>query len=430
MISRFVYAFATIGSAAILAACAQSYSPSPSSLAVPPGVRVASPGSVTEKVVYSFAGGKDGSFPQGAPILINGTLYGTTVPGGGAGCAFVHGCGTVYAIDASGSERVLHAFKSGADGEAPNGSLLLFHTNLYGTTVLGGNAGCKNGRVKGCGTIFEIGTAGSERVLYRFPGKKFGARPNAGLTLLGDALYGEAAAGGAGTCYYGDIAGCGTIFKLQSPSKPQTIFTFLGGKNGGSPNGGLVVSDDAVYGVTSAGGGKACLSSYGCGTAFRVNASGGMGTLHRFGRSVHAGASPESAMIKMGDEFYGTTFSGGSYDCALTGSFIGCGTIFALSSSGTYRQIYSFPGGGGGAYPNGLIVVDGILYGTAGDSTSTCGIFFSITPNGDETILYHFQGGSDGCGPTSSLHYVRETFYGTTGLGGAHGDGTVFAITL
>lgn len=423
MMSRCVYGLCAIATA-LLAGCAQSSSPS---FGVPSGPGVSAPSAVTEKVVYSFAGGKDGSFPQGAPVFVGSMLYGTTVLGGDAGCAYVHGCGTVYAIDSSGNELVLHAFRSGSDGEAPNGPLLSLHGNLYGTTVLGGNAACKTGHVEGCGTIFEIRANGATRILYRFPGGKGGAQPASGLISYRNELYGEAAAGGSGNCDYGDISGCGVLFKLQPFQKPQILFAFAGGKGGGSPHGGLTMLAGNLYGTGTSGGGAACLSSSGCGTAFRVTSGGTLTTLHAFGRSVHAAALPASGLVRLNDDFYGTTSVGGAHDCALTGSFIGCGTIFRLSPSGSFRQLYSFTGTDG-SYPNGLIAVHGTLYGTA-ESNYSCGFIFSMSPGGRVTALYAFEGGSDGCGPTSALTYRNGTFYGTTGSGGAHGHGTVFAFT-
>jgi uncharacterized repeat protein (TIGR03803 family) len=77
-----------------------------------------------------------------------GNLYGTTTIGG-TGFA-----GTVFKIDPSGNETVLHSF-SGADGETPTGGLVLDSAgNLYGTTRNGGGSrACASG---GCGVIFKI----------------------------------------------------------------------------------------------------------------------------------------------------------------------------------------------------------------------------------------------------------------------------------
>jgi len=53
----------------------------------------------TEKVLHSFAGGSDGSYPQaGVAIDSQGHLYGTTSEGGTGTACGSYGCGTVYEI--------------------------------------------------------------------------------------------------------------------------------------------------------------------------------------------------------------------------------------------------------------------------------------------------------------------------------------------
>jgi uncharacterized repeat protein (TIGR03803 family) len=50
-----------------------------------------------EKVLYSFAGGSDGTEPFAGLIDVKGTVYGTTGYGGSRGCDKA-GCGTVFAF--------------------------------------------------------------------------------------------------------------------------------------------------------------------------------------------------------------------------------------------------------------------------------------------------------------------------------------------
>jgi uncharacterized repeat protein (TIGR03803 family) len=68
----------------------------------------------SEKLPYSFAGGTDGEIPEAAPISNGGEFYGTTALGGNGGCAPIQGCGTVYKVDASGKESILHVSRVGA----------------------------------------------------------------------------------------------------------------------------------------------------------------------------------------------------------------------------------------------------------------------------------------------------------------------------
>jgi uncharacterized repeat protein (TIGR03803 family) len=211
----------------------------------------------------------------------------------------------------------------------------------------------------------------------------------------------------------------------------DVLFTFEGSPRGGTPAGGLLSYKDALFGTTEAGGHTACLFSYGCGTAFSMTSSGKLSILYGFGRTLHDGALPESGLTVLNGVLYGTTFSGGTDDCALTGSFLGCGTAFQMTPSGQVKIIYDFTGEADGAYPNGLIAVGGNLYGTTqGNGAYRCGTVFELAPSGRETTLYSFRGDQDGCGPASGLSDVDGTLYGTTEGGGAHGSGTVYALTL
>ncbi|MBV8532037.1 MAG: hypothetical protein JO104_12035, partial [Candidatus Eremiobacteraeota bacterium] len=90
-------------------------------------------------VVYRFAGGPhDGASPTVGLIDVKGTLYGTT-SFGGPGCAYGLGCGTVFSLSTAGSEKVLHRFRGGrSDGKYPEAALIDVKGTLYGTTSYGG----------------------------------------------------------------------------------------------------------------------------------------------------------------------------------------------------------------------------------------------------------------------------------------------------
>lgn len=155
-------------------------------------------------MLYSFQCGSDGADPTSGLIDVNGTLYGTTENGGGSGCqtASLSGCGTVYSVTTSGSEKVLYRFSGGSDGHYPNASLTEMNGTLYGTTSGGGSAGD--------GTVFSIGPSGSEQVVRSFAGSD-GAHPFADLIAVNNVLYGTTVGGGLKSgCY----KGCGTVFAL------------------------------------------------------------------------------------------------------------------------------------------------------------------------------------------------------------------------
>lgn len=85
----------------------------------------------------------------------SGNVYGTTASGGR------FDKGTVYRLAPDGTKTILHSFTGGPrDGATPVGNLVLDNAgHVYGTTREGG--------IAGCGTVFEISSAG-ERILHSF----------------------------------------------------------------------------------------------------------------------------------------------------------------------------------------------------------------------------------------------------------------------
>ena len=138
----------------------------------------------TFKVLYTFQGSSDGGEPYAGLVRDSaGNLYGTAISSG----AF--GWGVVFKVNPSGTETVLHSFGDGSkDGRTPYGGLVRDKAgNLYGTTYEGGGIGC----VDGCGTVFKVDTTGTETVLHSFAGGTTdGCFPYAGLLLKAGYLYG------------------------------------------------------------------------------------------------------------------------------------------------------------------------------------------------------------------------------------------------
>src|SRR5580692_11258252 len=83
--------------------------------------------------------------------------------------------------------------------------------------------------------------------LYSFTGGSDGASPQAGLILSGNTLYGAA--------YQGGSSNQGGVFKVNTDGSGFTnLHNFTGGENGISPYGGLILAVDTLYGTTSFGG--------------------------------------------------------------------------------------------------------------------------------------------------------------------------------
>jgi uncharacterized repeat protein (TIGR03803 family) len=135
-------------------------------------------------VLHSFAG-SDGAFPFGGVVVDkHGNLYGTTSQGGSSGA------GTVFELDTAGNETLLHNFGGSTDGSYPIGTLAMDRKgNLYGTTVGGGSASQ--------GTVFKVDTSGNETVLHQFTGVPDGTGPFGGLIIdKRGTLYGTTEHGG------------------------------------------------------------------------------------------------------------------------------------------------------------------------------------------------------------------------------------------
>ena len=345
-----------------------------------------------ESLLYSFAGGTDGSHPYGA-LIVDGTgaLYGTTVSGGTTLCFGHNGCGIVFKLTPSGSnyaETVLYRFVGGGDGQSPSSALLPDASgSLYGTTSQGGSSACS----AGCGTVYKLTPGGSgytESILYAFQNGSDGAYPGTNASLIADAsgaLYGTTTQGGA--------SAKGVVFKLtptKSVYSESVLYAFSGGSDGWIPEAGLLADKTgALFGTTAYGGNTGC-SGVGCGTVFELIPSGPSytkRTLHIFADGKD-GSYPNTGLIANSvGELYGTTETGGS-----TAPGAG-GTVYALKRSGsTYVESVVFTFAKyltEGSHPEGGVIADkaGDLYGTTltgGISdpgcASTCGTVFRLKP--------------------------------------------------
>lgn len=387
-------------------------------------------------VLYRFcsqANCTDGLWPYAGVVAdANGNLYGTTGAGGIPTCK-LYGCGTVFKLTPKGKETVLHAFSSDSDGSGPYGGLVMdAGGNLYGTTATGGGSGC-GGSGYGCGTIFKIAPDGTETILYSFAGNSDGAYPLAGLLLDADGnLYGATEYGGGGTGCIVQFGGCGTAFKLSASGREKVLYAFSGGTDGAYPLAALVADGKgALYGTTSGGGdtaGSNCNlgATPGCGVVFKIAAGGKEKTLYTF-TGGNDGWSPVSRLaLGKGGTLYGTTQAGGSTSAC---SGVGCGIIFSVTPRGTETVLYAFTGGSDGAHPSaGVLDKKGNLYGTtySGGGNADAGTVFKLAPDGTLSVLEAFSGGTNGSAPVADLLAgANGKLFGTTEFGS---DGVVFEM--
>lgn len=413
-----------------LGGCAGSRT-TPMPVAPANGLDVRSQTSSGFQSLYDFKGAPNGALPLGALVAVDGTLYGTTSIGGsteGSECARF-GCGVVFRIGKSGSERVLYRFKGGSDGASPESGLTELGGSLYGTTTFGGG-GC------GCGAVFKISTTGAERAIYGFKGYKEGdgENPEYNETPLAykGALYGLTDGGGS--------SNLGTVYEVAPSGKERVLHTFgLKPKDGANPIGNLIAHDGMLYGSAYNGG------TANNGVIFAITTSGKERIIYNFQGGSDGGAP--NSLIAVNGVFYGTTTYGGGSSC-----FSGCGTVFAVTTAGKENVIYRFQGGSSdGANPGSgtsLVTVThhkDMLYGTTDDGgcpggspSGLCGTIFSVSTSGVENVLFEFQGFFNGSTPLAPLVSTDGVLYGTTYLGGGTcyasggsggGCGTVFRVS-
>jgi uncharacterized repeat protein (TIGR03803 family) len=371
----------------------------------------------TFSVLYSFKGAPDGSFPSSGLVRdAAGNLYGTTNLGGTSTACNSDGCGTVFKIDTSGNETILHNF-NGLDGQYPIAGLIRDgNGNFYGTTTYGGTYGY--------GVVFKMDPTGVETVLYNFTGGSDGSRPNAGLVRdSGGNLYGTTVEGGSSTC----SLGCGVVFKLD-PTGTETVLHAFTGPDGAAPYASVILGPGGnIYGTTFEGGSSTC-GHGGCGVVFKLAPNGQESVVHNFAFGTE-GANPYASLLmdKAGN-LYGTASDRGTNGCE-----IGCGAVFKLNPVGQETVLLRFSGYPiDGEYPEAGVVMDatGNLYGTTFDGgPHITGTVFKLDPTGTETLLHSFVYTSDGAFPSAGVTMdAVGNVYSTAQAGGPGSYGTVFKI--
>ena len=372
----------------------------------------------TYTVIHNFANyPTDGAYPNGELVQdAAGNFYGTTQNGGASAC------GTVFKLDPAGVLTVLYSFSCLAGGDGPEGGLFRdTDGSFYGTTSGGG--------AYGLGTVFKLDTNNVLTTLHNFQGGPDGARPSFRMVSVNGELYGTTLHGGDSNCT-GNL-GCGTIFKITKGGIKTILHRFNPHVDGSNPQ--ALVRDSAgnLYGaaqspeviVNTCDGELA-----GCGTVFELDTAGVFTVLHTFHWGTD-GAFPSGRLTRdTSGNIHGVMSINGTSD----GPY---GAVFDLKTSSTLTVVHNFWGGGSGLYPyTGVLDVDGTLYGTTteggdfnchwgsgGDQGVTCGVFYQIGKTGQYTVLHRFAGAASGDGAWPGFPTTGELTLGA--------DGSIYGVT-
>jgi uncharacterized repeat protein (TIGR03803 family) len=358
--------------------------------------------------LWQFGGNpSNGANPEAGLVQgTDGNFYGTSYSGG------TNGLGTVFRISSAGTLVLLWQFgTSPSNGANPDAGLVQGRDgSFYGTT--------QNGGTNSAGTVFRITTNGSLTTLWQFGiGVTNGVNPEAGLMQAIDGnLYGTTIGGGTN--------GNGTVFRITTNGNLTTLYQFGGYfTNSVQPQAGLVQGNDSnLYGTTIGGG------TNDDGTVFRITTNGNLTTLWQFGSGPTNGIGPSGGLIMGADgNLYGATVAGGTNND---------GTVFRITTNGNLTTLWQFGVvAANGVNPSGNLLQgsDSNFYGTAGGGgTNNAGTVFRISSEGTFTTLWQFgRNATNGLVPGAGLVQGSDgDFYGTTTGGGTNSEGSVFKLIV
>jgi uncharacterized repeat protein (TIGR03803 family) len=236
-----------------------------------------------------------------------------------------------------------------------------------------------------------------------------------------------------GTGTNGIYGGGGNMFRMTPSGTVTSIYKFCSQPNcadgAASQSAPIVGPDGNLYGVMAGGGNGSCGQG---GVVYKMTLDAKITVLHRFSDTCTDGSWPNGIILASDGNFYGTTVYGGVGED-------GPGTIFKITPSGTYTQLYSFCAeancaDGERSYFAPVQGNDGNFYGAANSGgTFGSGVIYKLTASGKYSVIYNFCNFENGACPEGSYPYAiskdaEGNFVGTAD-GGTSGYGVIFKIT-
>ena len=372
---------------------------------------VTSTGTVTP--LWAFDG-YTGAYPQPSNSytqnrLIQGSdhnLYGVTQYGG------VNGWGTAFKLTLAGACTLLTSFNYNNTFGTAN-PLVQDGTSFYCTSFYGGIFALPNS-FNGDGAAVSISSTGAIKLLQTFY-QRDSWNPYAGLVQDGTKFYGEGYSGGEyGNGYLYSVDASGHFNVLHQMNNDSFFW------EGNGPAGGLLLDGTTLYGMTSNGG------KFGGGTLFSVTAAGKIAILYQL-NSSREGYSPYSALTK------GAGTDANLYGTLSSGAPASLGSVFSTNTSGSTFKIIHYFNGPDGRNPECTPVPDGAgnIWGTCySGGANNYGTIWKLSTNGATfTKVFDFDY-THGANPwyAGHLYLISGILYGTAQVGGANGQGVIWAF--
>jgi len=337
------------------------------------------PGSFYYQKLLDFNTALNGGNPIGSFTLYNNMLYGLTESGGDSGM------GTIFSYDPQLNHYEKLFDFNPTQGANPQGGLTEFNGKLYGMTQSGGSGQT--------GVIFSFDPSSNTYTkLYDLDYYNNGAYPYSNFIVFNNLLFGMTNEGGF------ELGG--TLFSFNPATKAFNKLYEFGNTNindGIYPIGNLVVYDSTLYGVTPRGGANSA------GILFSYNPfKNAYSILHNFTLANTDGNSPSGSLLLYGKKLFGAG-GGGTYQD---------GVIFSYDiDSNTYKNEFSFNNkNADGNSPNDIIMYDSIFYGTTwSGGTYNSGVLYSYNPQDHFYKKFYDFDGVKQSTPTSYVCVVKTT---------------------